>query len=400
MGDASKHAMHNASSSEIWLDCSLHYHYKKEALDKDASWDTSGEAARRGTMQHDVAERAMGLILKGGEVETSVDRAVRASKHKLTEEERSNVILSMQMAQELSTPEMDIVTEMAVDLSHEPGSTGRIDLAGSDPDFILVADYKYGQKPVSPNSSQLRIYGSNVVKDARENGVDLAPDFEVKLAIIQPKLHSEALVRSYTVEELDRFRHYVEGVVDAQVNGHDSRGAGSLKSCEWCPAKKYCYHRPTLVSSMLSDLTSDSEIPNHVVESIVLSRTAMKKVIDECAAKVADDPVTFPNWRRAEVENGRKWSPLLEHDAIENKLKKIGVTDVYNLASPLQVKSRNSESKVQTLVDSLSVEQGHHIRLYPGAPKGEPKVEPTKRPKASVPKAKKKAAKKKAGKRR
>ena len=393
MSDDKIHAMHSPSSSNIWLDCSLHYHYKKEALGKGAVWDSGGEAAKRGTIQHTVAEKAMNSIQNGLDVETAVDRAIRTLRFKLTEEERENVTLSMHMVLDLTTDTMDVQTEVSVDLSYEPGSTGTVDLLGDwdGQHYMLVADYKYGQTPVSPNSSQLKIYGASAI-----NRDELDPDFEVKLAVIQPKLHSEALVRSYTVQELVEFGHYVDGVVDAQVNGHDRRGAGSLKTCEWCPAKKYCYHRPTLVRSMLSDLTMDSEIPNHVVEHIVLSRSAMKKVIDECTAKVAGDPKTFPNWRRAEVANGPKWSPLFDSSVIEQKLVKSGAGNVYNLATPLQVKDRNQESKkVQSLVDKLSIDQGHHIRLYPGAPNGAPKEEPAKRPGASVPEAKKKKASKK-----
>ena len=199
MSDDKIHAMHSPSSSNIWLDCSLHYHYKKEALGKGAVWDTGGEAAKRGTIQHTVAEKAMNSIQNGLDVETAVDRAIRTLRFKLTEEERENVTLSMHMVLDLTTDTMDVQTEVSVDLSYEPGSTGTVDLLGDwdGQHYMLVADYKYGQTPVSPNSSQLKIYGASAI-----NRDELDPDFEVKLAVIQPKLHSEALVRSYTVQEL------------------------------------------------------------------------------------------------------------------------------------------------------------------------------------------------------
>jgi hypothetical protein len=395
MSDGKKHAMHSPSSSDIWLDCSLHYHFKKEAIEKGAIWDTSGEAARRGTLQHKVSELAMALILKGLDVETAVDRSIRKVKPKITDEERGNVISAMHQGLELFSPSMEVVIEHEVGLSHEEGGHGTIDLAGEDSEFLLVADHKFGQKPVSPNSPQLKIYGANLVKEA-----ELDREMPVKLAVIQPKLHSEALVRVYTVGELDRFRHYVEGVVDGQVNGHDQRGAGSLKTCDWCPAKKYCYHRPTLVSSMLNDLTMESEVPKNVVERIVLNRSAMKKVIDECAATVVADPIGYPNWRRVQVGNGRAWSDLLEPAEIMAKLKKAGAKDYLRLTTPAAVKDLNkplgkSKSKVLTLVDSLSTDEGHHIRLYAGAPKDAPSTEPPKRPKTSSRKAVKKASKKK-----
>jgi hypothetical protein len=216
---------------------------------------------------------------------------------------------------------------------------------------------------VSPNSSQLRIYAANVVAQ-----VELPDDFPVKLAVVQPQLHKEALVRVTTVGELTRFRHYVEGVVDAQVNGHDRRGAGSLDACTWCPARDGCFHRVNLVGSMLADLTTPVKMADHLIDSITKSRAAMKKVIDECAAAVAEHPKRFPNWTRIQVNDARKWSDLIEASEIESQLIDAGATEVHTLKTPAKIKDGNAD--LIGLVDSLCLDQGQHVRLRPGAPKG------------------------------
>jgi hypothetical protein len=387
------HAMFNPSSSAIWLDCGLHHKYKVAALEADATWDTSGEAAKRGTMQHDVMEYALPYYRSGLTINKAVERAIKKTTHKIRKEEVSNCRIALQSIIDITPDDMEIEVELKVPLSHEPESNGHIDVAGYCEDHVLVADYKFGQMAVSPNAPQLKIYASNTLVLLREQGVVFTPDSKVKIAIIQPQLHKEALVRVFTAGDLIKFQSYVEGVVFGQTDGHDRRGAGSLQTCEWCPAKKFCYHRPNLVGSMLADLNSKSSMSRPVIEEIVKSRSAFKKVIDECVATVAADEEGYPNWTRVEVSNGRKWSPLIEVSEIESQLIDAGVEDLHTLRSPAQV--RDGNEGVETLVDELTLDQGHHIRLYPGAPKvGTPKSEPAKRPKVVRPKVPKKSAKK------
>ena len=143
----------------------------------------------------------------------------------------------------------------------------------------------------------------------------------------------------------------------------------------------------------LSDINLGSEMPNHVIEEIVKSRSAFKKVIEECVAKVVADEKTFPNWTRVDVSNARKWSPLVDVKKIAAQLLKAGAEEIYTLLTPAQVKNQNEG--IEKIVDKLTLEQGHHVRLYPGAPKGAPKDEPITRPKAKKKSARKKAARRK-----
>ena len=255
------HAMHNASASEIWLQCSLYYHFKKDAYAKDeVVWDTAGKAAERGKIQHDIAEHALPLCLEGVEIPDAVGIAVRKVRRKVSPDEVENVRIAMGATLALITEGMHIEVERAVPLSHEPGSNGYIDVAGYAEKYILVLDYKFGQMAVSPNSSQLKLYAANLITLLREES-NLGSRTHARLAIVQPQLHTEAIVRTYTVEELTAFQHHVEAVVLNQTEGHDRRGAGSLKTCTWCPQRKRgCYHRTNLVGSMLRDLDRKSVV--------------------------------------------------------------------------------------------------------------------------------------------
>jgi len=396
-----KHAMHNASSSATWLDCSLSYHYKKEAISKGKEWGTSGEAAKRGVIQHDVAENAMRRILKGTKRSLAITQAIKAGRKKVPKNEVENVTIAIDAVLDLIPSTFhgqlvkNIVLEREVPLSHEPGQVGYIDFCTYDESFALIADYKFGQMAVSPNSSQLKIYAANFLNEIG----DMVDSYEVKLAIIQPQLHREALVRSYTAGELRKFQAYVEQVVDNQVNGHDRRGAGSLDSCTWCPAAKLkCFHRKNLMSNMMSDLDTTDELADHIIEHIHKSKGAFKKIMDECSSIIIDSPKRFPNWSRVEVSNARAWSELLDVSEIESQLVDAGAEEIHTLRTPKQIEDENPD--LTKLIGRLTAKQGHHVRLYPGKPKeGTPKKEPAKRPKAKSPKvkpsAKKKAAKRK-----
>ncbi len=383
----SEHAMHNASAAKFWMDCSLYYHFKKATPPKD--WDRPSDAAHRGNLQHTVSEVALPLCLEGKAVEAAVKFAIKKTKTKLTPEEKSNVCIAMRSVLELIPEGMDIEVEVAAPLSHEPGSYGKIDVAGYCEDFVLVADYKFGLGPVSPNAAQLKIYASNLLVYLRTQGVSFNPESRVKLAIVQPAIHEDAIVRVFSAGDLIKFQSYVEGVVDAQVDGHDRRGAGSLSTCEWCPAREGCFHRVNLVNSMLTDLTKDTPLADPIIEEIVRSRGAFKKTIEECVRLVIDDAKRFPNWTRAKVSNGRKWSSLVV--GILAKLKKAGGKELTDIRSPAQILDANP--KLEKLIHGFSSDQGYHVRLKLGAPRsGTTKKEPSKRPRATKKSAKKKKA--------
>jgi len=390
------HAMHNASASAIWLDCSLYYHFKHDAVKRGAVFDSSGKAAERGKLQHDVSEVALPLVLNGMSIKDAVAKGARKVRKKLTPEEIKCVEIAMLAAFDLITEDMEVEVEAEVPLSHEPGSLGYIDVAGVCDDHVLVLDYKFGQMAVSPNSPQLKIYAANMLVYLREQGMTFEPESRVKIAIVQPQLHREALVRSYKAAELVKFQSYVEGVVHNQTDGHDRRGAGSLDTCKWCPVRKAgCFHRANLMATMLRDLKAPADMADHVIEEVVRSRSAFKGVIEECVAAVVADPKRFPNWTRAEVNNARKWSGLLDASEIESQLIDEGMEDLYTLKSPAQVKDTYPDHVKK--VDSLSAKQGTHVRLHLGAPKeGAAKKEPAKRASAKRAKPAKKSARKKA----
>lgn len=382
MADHSKraHALFNASSADFWMECNLWVHFKMEAERTGKPWDRESEASRRGTLCHEVAEVALQAVLANEGMSTR-EAIENLDGLKLTEEEIDLVETAVDAALELIRSTFDgdatIETEVAIPLSHEPESEGHVDVQAHDESQTLTIDYKFGEGAVSPNSHQLRIYGANTIEP------DWDPDSIITLAVVQPRLHSEALVRRFTVGGLTAYRHHVEHVVEAQRARTDLRGASSLSTCDWCPAKEYCAHHRDLKRNMFSKLkaklgTDPAKLDADFVEDVVRARGPIKKLLEELVAEVVANEARFPNWTRTQVANARKWSPLLTEEKIAKQLIAKGAKGVYGLRSPAQVRDLNK--KLAKVVETLSIDQGHHVRLYEGAPKSARQIEPPKRP--------------------
>ena len=417
------HAMHNASSANYWMDCDLWYHLKVECERKGIDYDNENEAAQIGTMQHEVDEQAFEWQ-RAGKFESNVRRCVDAAckalakNHferyglKLTDEHRAECAIAVQAALDLVTPDHNVALEVPIPLSHEPESNGPADLLAyreeevAPGQFLLVdvvlADYKHGRIKHSPSGHQLKVYGSNSLAVFEDLGLKLQPDTRVRLAIIQPKHYTEAIVRSFTVKELTSFQAVVEHTVERQKGG-SRRGANSLSTCEWCDFAKLgiCHHKETLVGGLLNGVktTPTEDMATELIEEIVASRSVLEATIKECVRRVIDDPKRFPNWTRKTVSNGQGWSPLVDADQIGHKLEEVGAPDWYVPKTPKQIidayAGEENAEEVQAVVEAYSEEAGTHVRLYQGAPDGSKKKDPPARPNKSTKRgAKKKAAKK------
>jgi len=406
------------------MECGLWGFFKRIAVDSGENFSPDSAASIQGTKQHTVAEVALRIILVDGgaspDIAKYVRQALKTTRVKLTAPDAiENIEIAVRAAFELIPDTMRTELEFKVPLSHEPESFGTLDIAGVRSydytgveyvDHVLVADYKFGEMPVSPDCHQLKIYAANFCEFLLDAGYSIVGSTRVQLAIIQPKIHREAVVREFEYAQLFRYRSHVEHVVEKQVSLHDMRGAGSLSVCDWCDFRDRCHHRPTLVSGLLQDIGKKKEggmLADAKIEEIVKSRSAFKKVIDECTALVVDNVDRFPNWTRAKVANAEKWSPLMEEEDIQKTLEKKGAKDLFTLSQPKRV--RDSNPDLATTIDRYVMERGEHVRLYEGAPKKRaPEKEPVSRPKTNkkttkpvkTKTAKKKTAKKKAAKKK
>lgn len=351
------HAMHNYSSSHIWLECDYWYGFKNKAYQNGTPWDTTSAAAEAGTRKHHELEAALQAAFEG-EPTAPLDPAVLSAVNGILD------LLSRY-------PDANVATELAIPLPHEPDSDGYLDVAFWDANIAGVVDAKFGKMEVDPSSPQLKGYAYALLcRLAELNGMDKLPQ-TVLLGIAQPEIRSGVITIEYGAGEIIEFGREVQRTVDRQLADKNLQGPDSLNTCAWCPAKVRCGIRTSMMAGMLDDFAKHTpansaalfEEPD-LVERIVRSRQEIKEIIDECVAIVVANPDTFPDWKRTQVGNPRKFDlELREVDEIAKLLEKAGVEWPWQLATPAQLRQKHPE--LADAIDELTIDQGVHVRLSP-----------------------------------
>lgn len=358
------HATHNYSSSHIWLECDHWYGFKSKAYREGTPWDTTSAAAEAGTRKHAELEELLQRVFEGAGFDpkllelAGVDAPVISAAKGILE------LLSRY-------PDANVATELAIPLPHEPDSDGYIDVAFWDANSVGIVDAKFGKLEVDPSSPQLKGYAYALLcRLAELNGVEKLPQ-TVLLGIAQPEIRSGVLCIEYPTSEIIEFGRAVQQTVERQLAGKNLQGPESLDTCSWCPAKIRCGYRTSMMAGMLDDFGKHTPVSSaalfeepDLVERIVRSRKEIKEIIDECVAIVIANPDTFPDWKRTQVGNARKFDlELREAEEIAMLLEKAGVEWPWQLATPAQLKEKHPE--LAEAIDELTIDQGVHVRLSP-----------------------------------
>lgn len=192
------HATLSASSSGRWLECP-----GSVALSQGKA-DNSSEAARWGTACH---EMASWCLTEGNPAEAYRGRLIEVEGHEYRVDDRMidcaqtyvdcvNTLVETTGGQLLVEQRVDFSAVLGV-----PDQFGTADAIILTDDTLYVIDLKTGQRAVSPQSSQLKLYGLGALED-----FGLVADFKrVVLMISQPPKSSEPYSYETTVDELEAF---------------------------------------------------------------------------------------------------------------------------------------------------------------------------------------------------
>lgn len=96
----------------------------------------------------------------------------------------------------------------------------------------VIIDYKYGKKPVSPNSAQLKCYLLGVLRHL----IDVPDDYQFHAVVTQPRTDSMPKACQHTLEEMREF----EAVIYTAILKADSQGLEPVEGshCFWCKARR------------------------------------------------------------------------------------------------------------------------------------------------------------------
>lgn len=233
------HALLSASGAHRWMNCT------PSAVLESQFPDTTSEAAKEGTLAHEMAEAKLQHLFNTQDYR----------KAKLTR------TLNKIKKDELYQPEMDgytddyvtYVRKSAMEFEKSPyiAIEKRLDLTAYIPDgfgtadcvmlgerTLHIIDLKYGKGvPVSAeNNEQLMIYALGALEAYK---MLFAID-TVKISIVQPRIDNTNS-SEYTVKELMEFGDKVRHYADIAIKGDGEQSPGDW--CRFCRARQQCRAR-------------------------------------------------------------------------------------------------------------------------------------------------------------
>ncbi len=320
------HALLSASSAHRWLACT------PSARLEEQFPDTTSDAAREGTLAHELAE----LKLRHHFFTTDFTRAKftravnKLKKQELWQdeidghtEEYLDFVKSTALAYP-SEPHVDI--ERRWDLSvYVPEGFGTADCTLIGGGRLHVIDFKYGKGvPVSAEKNpQLMLYALG----AFEAYKIIYPVNTVHLSIVQPRLSDGTSDWMCTLDELLDFGAYVKERAALAIKG-EGEYAPSESVCRFCRAKAHCRARAdwnvrlAFQVGKKPPLISNAEMGEYLRqgEDVAKWLSDLKDLaLAECLAGHE-----VPGWKAVEGRSQRAFADL---DAAFEALKKGGIAE-------------------------------------------------------------------------
>ena len=304
------HALLSASGSHRWLNCT------PSARLEEKYPDNSSEAAKEGTLAHEICEIKLIRYFKTHEVpkRTTTSKLNGFKKNPLYQkemEEHTNAYVDYIKEEALNfekKPQM--IIEAKLDLSNyikEGFGTADCVLMGRD--TLQVIDFKYGKGvPVSAEKNpQLMLYALGALER-----YDLLYKFEkVKLSIVQPRIASEASEYELTVEELREFGGFVQAQAQLAYAGEGEYNP-SESTCRFCKARAVCKARADKNTELwFARTSSPSELSNEEIGEYLrkgLDVAAWLKDLQDYALAECLAGRKVPGWTVVEGRSTRKWS--------------------------------------------------------------------------------------------
>ena len=358
------HALLSPSGSHRWLHCT------PSARLEAALPDTESEAARRGTLAHEISEAKLRQLFIDPRPKRTFNAALnKMRKHELYEavmEEHTDAYVDyvQRLVHAFPSPP-HIAVEQRVDLTdYVPESFGSSDLIIIGSGKMHVIDYKNGSGvPVSAEDNpQMKLYALGAYKA-------FAPWFpisEVHLSIVQPKVWAEPSEWSLSVADLLAWGDSIKPTAQAAFDGIGEFVPGS--HCGFCRAKSTCRARVEHLleagkhAPMRPPLITWEEAGQALkqAEGIVSWYNDLKSL----ALKEALNGGTVPGWKAVEGRGGRDYVDI---DAAFAHLKAEGIDEaVLYERKPLTPPQLEKAITKKTYKELL--EDSGHVVKRPGAP--------------------------------
>lgn len=308
------HALLSASGAHRWMSC------PPSALLEQGFPDTTSEAAREGTLAHELAE------MKVRNYFYTVDfgkRKMNSAIKKLKEQElwkeemlgyTDDYLDYIKQTALALTSKPYVAIEKRVDFSTwVPEGFGTADCLMVSGDTLIVIDFKYGKGvPVSAEENpQMMLYALGAYDAYRL----LYSIKKIRLAIVQPRLPDGVTECELSLEKLLGFGEHVKNRAELA-----HKGAGeftpSESACRFCRARAQCRARAeenvrlAFMVDKKPPLISNREIGDYLKQGGDVAKwldDLQKYALSEC---LAGNEV--PGWKAVEGRGIRAWTDMEE----------------------------------------------------------------------------------------
>lgn len=319
-----EHSLLNASGAYRWLSCT------PSARLEEKFPDSTSEAAKEGTLAHELAELRVRNYFNPGDVsKRKLTFAIKKFKDDpLWDDEmliHTDTYLDYIRDVSIKLPATPFVeVEKRVDFSkYAPEGFGTADCIMIQGNTLFVIDFKYGKGvPVSAEENpQMMLYALGAYEACKI----LYPITRIHLGIVQPRLPDGISDWECTLEELMEFGEYVKERAALAFSG-EGEFAPDEKVCRFCRAKKQCRARSDNNVKMAFNL---GELPPLITNEEAGKRllamrdvVAYQKDLQEWALSECLAGKEVPGWKAVEGRRSRDWTDM---DAAFEKLTKCGV---------------------------------------------------------------------------
>lgn len=357
------HALLSASGAHRWLHC------PPSARLESTLPDTESEAARRGTLAHEISELKLQKAFFGLKTSKYNSELKKKQKHELYEpviEDHTNAYLDyiQRLVHSFPTPP-HIAVERKLDLTDFiPEGFGTSDCTIIGAGRLHIVDYKNGSGVPVPaeDNPQMMLYALGAYKA-------FAPWFpitEVHISIVQPKVWDTPSEWSLSVADLLTWGESIKPIAKQAFIGEGEYVPGS--HCGFCRAKEKCRAR---VESLLSLESFASKKPpliswEEVADALRRGEGIVKWYNSVKALALAEviKGTELPGWKAVEGRGSRSYVDL---DTAFAHLKANGINEsVLYKREPLSP-PQLEETLTKKVYRELLEETGHVIKS-PGAP--------------------------------
>lgn len=302
------HALLSASGAHRWLNCT------PSALLEAQFPDTTSEAAKEGTLAHELAEAKLRHYVD------TVNFSKRKLSARVTKLKKDP--LWQDEMDHYTDDYMDVIKKAALRFEHTPHVMveERLDLTAIIPegfgtadcimigdDTLEVIDFKYGKGvPVAAEGNvQMQIYALGAYMKYRV----LFAFSKVRLTIVQPRIDNTS-TWEISLEELLAFSDKVEVLAKQAINGEGEYNPGDW--CKFCRARQQCRARAdenvklAFMVDKKPPLLSNDEVGAYLVQGEDVAKwlkDLQEYALAECLAEK-----TVDGWKAVEGRGSRDWT--------------------------------------------------------------------------------------------